>query len=112
MTEFLQVSTATDSREAAENIARSVVEARLAAGVQIAGPVTTVVWHEGALVGGEEWRLLLKTHTSRYKDLEAQLLELHTWHNPEIVAVSIVAGSHAYLHWVQSTISAGSQTRA
>lgn len=112
MTEFLQVSTATDSRAAAQNIARSVVEARLATGVQIVGPVTTVVLHEGALVAGEEWQLTLKTHSSRYKDLEAHLLEVHTWHNPEVVAVPIAAGSSTYLRWIQDTTMASSATRA
>jgi periplasmic divalent cation tolerance protein len=111
MTEFLQVSTATDTRESAQNMARSVVEARLAAGAQIVGPVATVVLQEGEPVAGEEWRLLLDTQTDRYKDLEAHLLRLHTWHTPQIVAVPIAAGSDGYLHWVRSSTMAVSPAR-
>lgn len=104
MADFLQVSTATENREAAVKLAQSVVTARLAAGAQIVGPVVSVFWHQGEFGTGEEWQLLLKTHTDRYAELEAHLLEHHPWKNPEVSAVPIVAGSDAYLRWVATTI--------
>ncbi|MGH2600305.1 MAG: divalent-cation tolerance protein CutA [Dehalococcoidia bacterium] len=100
---YLQVSTATESREAAEALARSAVEARLAAGAQIVGPVVSAFWHLGEFGTGEEWQLLLKTTEDRYAALEAHLLQHHSWRNPEISAVPIVAGSDAYLAWIQRT---------
>jgi periplasmic divalent cation tolerance protein len=103
MTDFVQVSTATENREAAEKLARSVVEARLAAGAQIVGPVVSVFWHLGEFGTGEEWQLLFKTRADRYTDLEAHLLQHHPWKNPEIVALPIRAGSEAYLDWVAKT---------
>ena len=103
MTEFVQVSTATENREAAVKLAGSVVRARLAAGAQIVGPVVSVFWHLGEFGTGEEWQLLFKTRADRYADLEAHLLEHHPWKNPEIVAVSILSGSDTYLSWVRST---------
>lgn len=103
MADFLQVSTATETRDQAVELARSVVTDRLAAGAQIVGPVVSVFWHAGEFGTGEEWQLLLKTHTARYAELEAHLLEHHPWKNPEVSAVPIVAGSDAYLRWVATT---------
>lgn len=103
MTEFLQVSTATANREAAVKLAQSVVSARLAAGAQIIGPVVSVFWHQGEFGTGEEWQLLLKVRADRYDEIEAHLLERHPWQNPEVSAVRIVAGSDAFLRWVETT---------
>ncbi|UYB41839.1 divalent-cation tolerance protein CutA [Streptomyces sp. Je 1-4] len=103
MTEFLQVSTATENREAAVKLAQSVVSARLAAGAQIVGPVVSVFWHQGEFGTGEEWQLLLKVRADRYEEIEAHLLERHPWQSPEVSAVRIVAGSDAYLRWVEMT---------
>ncbi|WP_411135078.1 divalent-cation tolerance protein CutA [Streptomyces sp. C10] len=103
MTDFLQVSTATENREAAVKLAQSVVSARLAAGAQIIGPVVSVFWHQGEFGTGEEWQLLLKVRADRYDEIEAHLLERHPWQSPEVSAVRIVAGADAYLRWVEMT---------
>lgn len=103
MTDFVQVSTATESRQEAERLAGSVVAARLAAGAQIVGPVISVFWHSGEFGTGEEWQILFKTRADRYADLEAHLLRHHPWANPEIAAVPVVAGSAEYLKWVEKT---------
>ncbi|MEU6768104.1 divalent-cation tolerance protein CutA [Streptomyces sp. NPDC046853] len=102
MSDFLQVSTATESREQAVELARTAVGDRLAAGAQIIGPVTSVFWHAGEFGTGEEWQLLLKTTAERYPQLEAHLLEHHPWKNPELCAVPIVAGAGPCLQWIRS----------
>ncbi len=66
MTDFVQVSTVTETRDQAVQLAQSVVRKRLAAGAQIVGPVTSVFWHLGEFGTGEEWQLLLKTRADRY----------------------------------------------
>lgn len=103
MTEFVQVSTATETREQAVQLAESVVRARLAAGAQVVGPVTSVFWHLGEFGTGEEWQLLLKTTAERYPALEEHLVANHPWDKPEVVAVPIVMGSPAYLRWVEDS---------
>ncbi|MDV9168749.1 divalent-cation tolerance protein CutA [Streptomyces sp. W16] len=105
MTDFVQVSTATETRDQALELARSVVQARLAAGAQIIGPVTSVFWHNGEFGTGEEWQLLLKTTASRYAELETHLIEHHPWTNPEVTATSIVQGSASYLEWIDRTVA-------
>jgi periplasmic divalent cation tolerance protein len=54
MTEFVQVSTATQTREQAIRLAETAVRGRLAAGAQIVGPVVSVFWHRGEFGTGEE----------------------------------------------------------
>ena len=103
MTDFVQVSTATETQDQAVRLAESVVRARLAAGAQVVGPVTSVFWHLGQFGTGEEWQLLLKTTAEQYPALEAHLLEHHPWDKPEVAAVPIVAGSEMYLRWVEQS---------
>ncbi|MGH3728975.1 MAG: divalent-cation tolerance protein CutA [Micromonosporaceae bacterium] len=91
------------SRAEAQELARTAVAGRLAAGAQIIGPVASVFWHLGELGTGEEWQLLLKTTEERYAELEAHLVEQHPWTNPEVCAVRIVEGSEPYLAWLERT---------
>lgn len=100
MADFLQVSTATPTRDQAVDLAKAAVTARLAAGAQIIGPVTSTFWHNGEFGTGEEWQLLLKTTAARYPELEALLLRQHPWENPEVAAVPIVAGAKGCLDWI------------
>lgn len=103
MTDVFQVSTTTDSREAALALANSAVQARLAAGAQVSGPVTGVYWHAGALGSGEEWRATFMTTRDQYPALEAHLLAHHPWENPALSAIELVAGSARCLEWVRQT---------
>lgn len=107
MTDVVQVATATPSREAAVELARSAVEKRLAAGAQIVGPAASVFWHLGEFGIGEEWRLVLTTSEARYADLEAHLVANHPWDNPEITAVALAHAMDRYAAWVKETTAPG-----
>lgn len=103
MTEVWQVQVAAPSEEAAFALAKSAVEARLAAGAQVIGPVTSVFWHLDEFGTGEEWQAVLKTTEERYPELEKHLLEHHEWKTPEITAIPLAAGLAPYLDWVERT---------
>ncbi|MFI6343991.1 divalent-cation tolerance protein CutA [Streptomyces sp. NPDC050560] len=105
MADYVQVSTATETRDQAVALAQSAVRGHLAAGAQIVGPVTSVFWHQGEFGEGEEWQLLLKTRADRYPALEAHLVEQHPWANPEVCAVPLLAGAEGYLRWVTETVT-------
>ncbi len=100
MTECVLVFTTTDTREAADTLARATIEARLAACAQIDGPITSVFWWEGAAQTEQEWRISFKTAADRYPALEAHILAHHSYDTPEIVATPLTHGSPAYLAWV------------
>ncbi|MDP5309395.1 divalent-cation tolerance protein CutA [Streptomyces poriferorum] len=105
MTEYVQVSTATETKQQAIDLAGPAVQKKLAAGAQIIGPVTSVFWHLGEYGTGEEWQLLLKTTTDRYPDLEAHILEHHPWDNPELCAVPITMGAARCRQWIADSVT-------
>ncbi|MFF5505820.1 divalent-cation tolerance protein CutA [Streptomyces roseolus] len=103
MTEYVQVSTATESEDQAIALAGGAVKNRLAAGAQIA-KVKSVFWHLGEYGTGEEWQILLKTTADRYPELEAYLLKEHPWDNPEVCAVPITAGAERCREWIRDSV--------
>lgn len=105
MSDHLQVSTATATREEATALARSAVAARLAGNAQIVGPVGSVFRHLGELGTGEEWQVLLSTTAARYPALEAHLIANHPWDNPQITAVPLVAAPPRFLKWLEESVA-------
>jgi periplasmic divalent cation tolerance protein len=99
--QFLQVQTTTDSRAEAMELGHAAVAARLAACAQVTGPISSVYWWEDSIERSEEWLILLKLPADRFDELAEFLAERHSYDEPEIVAVPIVAGSAAYLDWVE-----------
>ena len=102
--EYLQVLTAAGSEEEAEAISAALVERRLAACVQVLGPVASRYRWRGKVEQAREWLCLAKTEASRYPELEAAIRELHSYAEPEIVATPIVAGSRGYLEWIGESL--------
>jgi periplasmic divalent cation tolerance protein len=98
---FLQVQTTTDSRAEAVELARAAVESRLAACAQVSGPLASTYWWEDSVERAEEWLLTLKLPSSGYPALAEFLTRRHSYDEPEIVALPIVAGSEAYLAWIE-----------
>jgi len=99
--DYLQVQTMTDSRPEAMELARAAVEARLAAGAQVAGPMTSTYWWDDGVERAEEWLIMLKLPADRYDELAALLTERHSYDEPEIIALPIVTGSATYLTWMR-----------
>lgn len=97
---FLQVQTTTDSRAEAMELVSAAVTARLAACGQVAGPITSTFWWEDNIERSEEWLVIFKLPADRYAGLAGFLAERHSYDEPEIVAVPIVAGSDGYLDWL------------
>jgi periplasmic divalent cation tolerance protein len=101
MTGAIQVFTTVDSEEAANQIARAVVERRVAACAQVLGPITSTYWWEGAIESSQEWLCLIKSTESRFAALEDAIREHHPYDVPEILSVPVSAGSSAYLDWLR-----------
>jgi periplasmic divalent cation tolerance protein len=104
VTESLQVFTTLPDEEQAGRLARELVERRLAACVQVVGPVASTYRWQGSVESAREWLCLLKTTRDRYLELEAALIELHPYDTPEFVAVPVVEGSRRYLDWLAAAV--------
>jgi periplasmic divalent cation tolerance protein len=100
MTDYLQVMTAVDNEEDAQNIASAIISQRLAACVQIVGPVNSTFWWNNDVQTSEEWLCLIKTRADLFPELEAVIQQVHPYDVPEIVAVAIVTGAKSYLDWI------------
>jgi len=104
MEEYIQVITAIEKREDAEEIANAMVEKRLAACVQIVGPIVSTYWWKGNIESAEEWLCIIKSKKELYDELEKAIKEIHPYETPEIFALSVVAGSEDYLKWVSREV--------
>ncbi|WIM04995.1 MAG: divalent-cation tolerance protein CutA [Candidatus Nitricoxidivorans perseverans] len=84
----------------ARALAGRLVEARLAACVNILAPCRSVYRWQGRVDETGETPLLIKTTTGRYPALEAEIRAAHPYELPEIVAIPVTAGLPAYLEWI------------
>jgi periplasmic divalent cation tolerance protein len=97
---YLMAMTTTDAREDAQHLARELVERRLAACVQVLGPISSTYRWQGTVETAEEWLCLIKTTGARFDALAAHIEASHGYETPELTAVPIGHGSPAYLAWV------------
>src|SRR5437870_10364033 len=102
----LLVLTNLPERAAAERLADTLLEQRLAACVNILAPCRSVYRWKGALQHDEEHPLLIKTTAERYGALEEALRAAHPYELPEIIAVPVERGLPAYLDWVATETKA------
>jgi periplasmic divalent cation tolerance protein len=105
MTDAIQVVTTCASRDEAEGLAARLVELRLAACVQVAGPIQSYFRWQGQIDTSQEWLCLIKSRQEVYPRLEAAIQELHGYDVPEILAWPVSAGSQAYLQWLATAVS-------
>lgn len=103
VTDVVLVLTTVASPDLGEAMARALVEARLAACVNVLPPMTSVYRWKGAVERDTEYQLVIKTTRDRVPAIETRVRELHTYELPEFVVVPVVDGSAAYLQWVRET---------
>lgn len=104
MSDCLQVLTTAGSEEEAGRIGELLVARKLAACVQVVGPITSRYRWQGAVEKAREWQCLVKTTAAAYEAVEAAIREVHSYDEPEIIATPIVAGSAGYLAWVEENV--------
>ncbi len=90
--------------EDARKIAAQLVEERLAACVQIVGPITSLYRWQGAVEEEKEFLLLIKSTEDLVPRIAELLDRIHPYEVPELIATPIVDGSAAYLGWLQDNL--------
>jgi periplasmic divalent cation tolerance protein len=99
------VQTTVESRELAERLADGLVEHRLAACVQIAGPLQSVYRWQGKIETSVEWRLSIKTCRGLVDSVETFLKQHHPYDVPEIVATAADHVSGDYQRWLNEQLN-------
>lgn len=104
MTPYTLLISTVGPREEAQKIARELVERKLAACVNIVGPIESIYSWEGNIDTAQEFMLLIKTEGTRFDEISSALKELHSYTVPELIQVPIENGLPAYLDWISSSI--------
>jgi periplasmic divalent cation tolerance protein len=81
------------------------VEKRLAACVNLVPGVRSWYWWEGKVAQDNEVMVVIKTSRSRFADLEKEVVRLHSYAVPEVIALQVVDGSRNYLNWIESSLT-------
>jgi len=98
------VLTTAGSRDEANRIARALVDARLAACVNLLPEVSSVYRWQGAVESADEVLLLIKTTAENLEPLESALRRLHSYQLPEFLVLRPEAATQAYADWLASSV--------
>jgi len=103
--EYLQVFITFPDRKTAGRVSRLLLDKRLAACVQVFGPVSSSYHWEGKVEQSREWLCLVKTARQHYQTLEQSVREIHPYKVPEIIALPVVRGYREYLRWLAGELN-------
>jgi len=106
MTGYIQVLTTVENKADAEKIAKNLVEKRIAACVQIIGPLTSYFQWQGKLDSAQEYLCLIKSRADLFPALETEIKSMHPYEVPEILATPITKGGKDYLNWLAAELKA------
>ncbi len=100
MDDIYIVVTTVSSDEDAKKLARKLLQKRLVACTQITSGVTSLYWWQGSIVEDNEWLLSMKTLQCKYDVLVEEILRIHPYDTPEIIALQVSDVSSDYKKWM------------
>jgi periplasmic divalent cation tolerance protein len=103
MSVLLMISTAGSEKEA-RKIAKKLVEARLAACVNLIPGVTSLFYWEGKLCQDRETMILIKTAGGQCREIINEIKKIHSYEVPEMLFFRADAGEKRYLQWVSRMV--------
>jgi periplasmic divalent cation tolerance protein len=107
MTDKIVVLSTCGSPEDGERLSRALVEARVAACVNVIPGVRSVYRWKGEVESEGECLLLIKSSRGQFDALRETLTKLHPYEVPELIALPVVDGSPGYLDWLTSSLGEG-----
>jgi len=103
--EAIVVLTTTPNIEESETLARKIIEAKLAACVQVLPPMKSFYWWENEVQVDSEHLLLIKTLAEKFVELEKFIQANHSYDVPEIIALPTEKVSESYFDWMKNYLS-------
>lgn len=104
MSDLIAIQTTTGTRHDAQRIAAALVDQRLAACVQVGGPIESVYRWDGQQQTSEEWLVTIKTTADKFADVERLVLSLHPYEQPELIALPVKYANAGYARWVRESL--------
>ena len=99
------VTTTSDDRAVLDRISQQLVSMKLAACVQISGPITSCYRWQGKIESSTEWLCVIKSSRQRFEEVEKVVLDLHNYDQPQLVAVKIMGVNAGYLKWLEDSVA-------
>ncbi len=97
---YIQIFTTAGSKKDAANIAKVLVSKKLAACVQVVGPITSTYRWKGKVENAKEWLCVIKSRRALSAKVEKEIKRIHPYELPEITTAEI-SGSNEYLSWIK-----------
>lgn len=104
MTDKIVVLSTCDSEDQARQIARRLVEKRLAACVNVVPRIRSIYRWQGKIEEATEHLLLIKSRRGLFEQLRDELQRIHSYEVPEVVALPVEDGAEAYLNWLDQEL--------
>ena len=104
MSGHVVILTTAGTEQEASDLARELVNRRLAACVNVIPQVRSIFRWQNEVHDDREWLLLIKTRRDRYEAVRAAIRELHSYDLPETVLLDIDRGDEAYLRWIDDSL--------
>jgi periplasmic divalent cation tolerance protein len=104
VTDKVVIMVTAGSRRECRKIARHLVEAKLAACVNITQAIESIYHWEGKIADEKEFVLLIKSTRGLFPEIKAEISKIHSYHTPEIICLPIIDGSRNYLQWVSDSV--------
>lgn len=104
MTDIVVVLCTCESETQAEHIAKTLVNERLAACVNILPAVRSIYRWQDAVEDAREHLLFIKTTEPRLRALRDRIVALHSYDTPELLAIPVAEGSDKYLEWLRAQV--------
>lgn len=102
---FVEIKTTSDDQDVLRKIAASLVEAKLAACVQIGGPILSTYRWEGKLESKKEWVLTAKSMSYLTQNAGTEIRNHHNYDEPEIISTRFDVVSDGYAIWLIENLS-------
>ena len=90
--------------ETANNIAKHIIENKLAACVNILPGITSIYSWQGKVETDNEVLLLIKGSTKHFDELSVLISEYHPYEIPELIALDIQQGSDKFFNWIEDVV--------
>jgi periplasmic divalent cation tolerance protein len=98
---YIIIKSSFESKEEANKLALTLVQTKLAACVQLIGPVTSIYRWQNTCEKSTEWQCEIKTKATLYDKVKETILQTHTYDTPEIIVIPFNQGHNDYLEWIE-----------
>jgi periplasmic divalent cation tolerance protein len=109
MTDKIVVFSTCGSADEALRVGRALVEAKVAACVNVVPGVQSIYEWQGTIENAAEWLLVIKSRRDLFPQLMAELRRVHSYEVPEAIAIPIEDGLPEYLRWMDSVLQSSVQ---